>query len=214
MTDKTPMKIDLHVHTHPKSPCSNIRPQDLVEEAQRIGLDGFCLTEHQILWDQEEVTRLFAHSGIKVFRGVEITTAQGDVLVYGLERSIEGVVTVQELAETVKEAGGFAVAAHPFRGFKVFGVGQLGMTLDQAVKKKILQYVDAIEVGNGRVTETENALAAAVAEKTGLQKTAGSDAHELTALGSWVTDFEEEFDDEQGLVAALKSGRYTVFSLR
>jgi len=208
------MRIDLHVHTAPKSPCSNIRPRDLIEEAKRIGLDGFCLTEHQLLWDAGEVARLAEDSGVKIFRGVEITTAQGDVLVFGLEREIRDIITIQELNEMVREAGAFAIAAHPFRGFKMFGVGQLGLSLDQAVKKKILRFVDAVEVGNGRVTAQENELAGQVAEKAGLLKTAGSDAHELSALGTWVTVFEQEFADEKGLVEALRSGRYSVASLR
>ena len=52
------MLIDLHVHTSPRSLCSNIDPEELVQEAKRIGLDGFCLTEHQVLWDWEEVVGL------------------------------------------------------------------------------------------------------------------------------------------------------------
>ena len=91
------MRIDLHVHTSPRSPCSNINPAELIEEAKRIGLDGFCLTEHQVLWDWEEVVRLAGNKGIKIFRGNEITTAQGDILVFGLDQDIKGIITIQEL---------------------------------------------------------------------------------------------------------------------
>jgi predicted metal-dependent phosphoesterase TrpH len=210
----TSMRIDLHVHTFPKSPCSNINPEELVQEAKRIGLDGFCLTEHQVLWDWDEVIQLAGDHGIKIFRGNEITTAQGDVLVFGLDQNIQGIITVQELHQILKSNDGFSIAAHPFRGFKVFGIGQLGLSLDQAVKKKVLQFVDAVETGNGRVTEIENDLSGQVAEKLGLLKTAGSDAHEIGALGTWVTDFEKEFDTEADLVKELKAGHYTVGSLR
>ena len=47
-----------HVHTYPKSQCSKIDPKDLIAEAKRIGLDGFCLTEHQVLWDINELEQL------------------------------------------------------------------------------------------------------------------------------------------------------------
>ena len=130
------MLIDLHVHTSPRSLCSNIDPEELVQEAKRIGLGGFCLTEHQVLWDWDEIAKLAGDKGIKIFRGNEITTAQGDVLVFGLDKDIKGIITIQELSEIVKSVNGFSVAAHPFRGFKMFGVGQLGLTLDQACKKK------------------------------------------------------------------------------
>ena len=208
------MRIDLHVHTYPKSQCSKIDPKSLIAEAERIGLDGFCLTEHQVLWDDEELKELAGDSNVKIFSGNEITTAQGDVLTFGFYEDIKGIITVAELSEAVKAAGGFSIAAHPFRGFKTFGFGQLEMSLDRASKKKILQFVDAVEVKNGRVTENENDVALKVAQKLGLLQTAGSDAHELDALGTWVTVFENDINNEADLVRELKSGRYTTGTLR
>lgn len=208
------MRIDLHVHTWPKSQCSKINPLDLVREAVRIGLDGFCLTEHQVLWDPGEVRKLAEDNGIKIFRGNEFTTAQGDVLTFGFYEDIKEIITVAELCEKVRAAGGFSIAAHPFRGFKTFGFGQLDMSLDQACKKKILQFVDAVEIKNGRVTEKENEVASKVAGKLGLRATAGSDAHELDALGTWVMVFEKDLETEEDLVDALKGGAFSVETLR
>ena len=208
------MRIDLHVHTYPRSQCSSINPADLVQEAKRIGLDGFCLTEHQVLWHENEVTKLAEDNGIRIFRGNEITTSQGDVLVFGLEKDIEGIITVQELHEEVNAINGFSIAAHPFRGFKAFGPGQLDMSLDQACKKKVLQYVDAIEIKNGRVTEEENELSLKVSEHLGLPGTAGSDAHELDALGTWVTIFEKNIRTDADLVKELRARNFTIGSVR
>jgi len=208
------MRIDLHGHTSPRSPCSNIDPLHLLEEAVRIGLDGLCLTEHQVLWDPDEVKKLADGFGVRLFRGNEITTAQGDVLVFGLEENIQGVITIQELHQKVQAAGAFSIAAHPFRGFKVFGLGQLGLTLDQACKKKVLQFVDAVEIRNSRVTEKENEVAAQVAEKLGLVGTAGSDAHHLDDLGTWVTVFENPIETETDLIRELRSGKFTFGSAR
>jgi predicted metal-dependent phosphoesterase TrpH len=208
------LKIDLHVHTFPRSQCSKIDPEDLIQEAKQIGLDGFCLTEHQVLWSPDEAARLAGESGIKVFRGNEITTAQGDVLVFGLEKDIKGIITVQELSEEVRAVGALSIAAHPFRGFKVFGFGQLDMSLDQACKKKILQFVDAVEVRNGRVTEQENEVALNVSKSLGLLGTAGSDAHERNALGTWVMDFENEFETEADLIRELRAGNFKIVTLR
>ena len=208
------MRIDLHVHTYPKSQCSKINPEELIDEALRIGLDGFCLTEHQRLWDVAELEELTKDSGIKVFVGNEITTAQGDVLTFGFYEDIQGIITAEALYQKVCEAGGIAISAHPFRGFKTFGFGQLEMSLEKACKKKILQFVDAIEVKNGRVTEKENEVALKVAQKLGLLTTGGSDAHELSALGTWVTVFENNIENEAQLVEALKAGAHTIDTLR
>jgi predicted metal-dependent phosphoesterase TrpH len=208
------LRIDLHVHTWPKSQCSKINPEDLVSEARRIGLDGFCLTEHQSLWDLEEIARLAGESGITILRGNEITTAQGDVLVFGLYKDIRGIITAEELHREVREAGAFSIAAHPFRGFKVFGFGQLDMSIEQASKKKILQFVDAVEVKNGRVTDQENDVALNVSKRLDLLATAGSDAHELDALGTWIVDFKTDIQSENDLVSELRKGQYTIGTLR
>ncbi len=204
------MKIDLHLHTHPRSQCSYINPVDLVTEAKKIGLDGICLTEHQVLWDAEAVRELERNSGLKIFRGNEITTAQGDVLVFGLEKDIQGIVTIQELQQEVKAAGAYSVLAHPFRGFKTFGISDLQMSLDQACKKKALQFVDAVEIMNGKVTLQDNEMARKVAEKLGLPGTGGSDAHNIDDIGTYATVFEQTIENDRQLVEALQSGNYTV----
>jgi len=203
------VKIDLHVHTLPRSKCSSLDPAELIEEAKTIGLDGFCLTEHQALWDIGEVKELAQDSGIRIFRGNEITTAQGDILVFGLEEDIQGVITAKALQKKVIESGGFSIAAHPYRGFKTFGIGQLEMSLDQACKKKVIQYVDAVEIRNGKVSDKENEMAFNVAARMKMPGTAGSDAHRKEDVGTWVTIFKRDITDEADLVAELRAGRFT-----
>jgi hypothetical protein len=208
------MRIDLHVHTRPRSSCSGIDPQDLGAEARRIGLDGVCLTEHQSLWDPAEVRALARESGVRFFRGNEITTNQGDILVFGFEEDVKGVVSIQDLRPAVEAAGGLMIAAHPFRGFLLFGIAQLQMSLEQAAHRSVFRQVDGLEILNCKVTEPENAMARRVAEHLGLLGVAGSDAHRLEELGRCVTVFEGEISTEVELIAALRERRFTVGSLR
>ena len=202
------MRIDLHIHTSPLSACSYIDPHELVREARRLELDGICLTEHQVVWNPKEVNNLAREGGIKVFRGNEYTTNQGDVLVFGFYEDIKELMLIQELREMVKKAGGFMIAAHPFRGFKTFGIGRLQMTVDQACKRKMFEFVDAIEVHNGKLSADENDMARKVSEKLRLPGTAGSDAHRLDEIATAVTIFENDIRDEIQLVEALHSGRF------
>ncbi len=208
------MRIDIHVHTWPRSQCSDIQPADLIAEAKRIGLDGFCLTEHQVLWDLDELKELGDAQGIRIFRGNEITTAQGDVLVFGLDKDIQGIITVKKLQKEVEAAGAFSIAAHPFRGFKTVGMGQLELGLEQAAKKKVLKHVNAVEIRNGKVSDQDNNLAERVAEALGLPGTAGSDAHQTDELGTWVTEFENDITDDAQLLEALHTGSFSVGSAR
>ena len=203
------MRIDLHIHTSPRSACSYIEPLELIKEAQRLNLDGICLTEHQVLWDSGDVEKLAREGGIKIFRGNEFTTNQGDILVFGLYKDIKELLMIQELREKVKSAGGFMIAAHPFRGFKTFGIGQLQMTVEHACKRKVLEFVDAIEVGNGKLSPDENDMARKVSEKLDLPGTGGSDAHRVDEVGKWLTVFEKEIQNELELVQELHAGRFT-----
>jgi len=202
------MKIDLHIHTAPLSACSYIDPQELIQEARRLKLDGICLTEHQVVWNRAEVDRLAEEGGIRIFRGNEFTTNQGDILVFGFYEDIKELLILQELREKVTAAGGYMIAAHPFRGFKTFGIGQLQMTVEQASKRKMLQLVDAVEVGNGKLAPDENEMARKVAEKLGLPGTGGSDAHRVDEIATWVTDFEKDIEDENELLQELHAGRF------
>jgi hypothetical protein len=202
------MRIDLHTHTSPRSPCSNIDPFELVREASRLKLDAICLTEHQVLWQPDEIEELALGAQIGIFRGNEFTTNQGDILVFGFEQDIKDLLMIEELRDRVVAAGGFMIAAHPFRGFKTFGIGQLQMTVEQACKRKVFDFVDAIEIRNGKVSDEENDMAAQVAAQLGLPGTAGSDAHEVDEAGRWTTEFEREIENERQLVEELRAGRF------
>ncbi|HXZ37172.1 MAG TPA: PHP domain-containing protein [Thermodesulfobacteriota bacterium] len=204
------MRVDLHIHTRPKSPCSAIDPSALLQEARRAGLDGICLTEHQNPWSPGEVEELMKAGGIRVFQGNEITTNQGDILVFGYDRDVKGVVPIQDLRKEVEPVGGLMIAAHPFRGFLLFGISQLQLDLEQACKRSVFQHVDGLEIHNCKVTDPENDMARRVAERLGLLGVAGSDAHRLDEVGKCVTIFEREVRAEQELIEEIRAGRFTV----
>jgi predicted metal-dependent phosphoesterase TrpH len=204
------MRVDLHIHTRPKSPCSAIDPSALLEEARRAGLDGVCLTEHQNPWSPAEVEELMRAGGIRLFQGNEITTNQGDILVFGYDHEVKGVVPIQDLRKEVEAVGGLMIAAHPFRGFLLFGISQLQLDLEQACKRSVFQHVDGLEIHNCKVTDPENDMARRVAERLGLLGVAGSDAHRLDEVGKCVTIFEREVRAEQELVEEIRAGRFTI----
>jgi predicted metal-dependent phosphoesterase TrpH len=87
------------------------------------------------------------------------------------------------------------------------------MTVEHACKRKVLEFVDAIEVGNGKLSPDENEMARKVAEKLGLPGTGGSDAHRVDEIGKWVTVFEKEIQNERELVQELHAGRFTAVEM-
>lgn len=202
------MIIDLHVHTSALSPCSNLDPEEAIREAKEIGLDGICFTEHSKLWKSKELLKLSKKWDFPVFCGMEVETREGHILVFGLNNDQPGLLPAGELRKIVASAGGVMVAAHPFRGFLLFGFADLQMTLQNACKRPVFQIVDALETCSGKSTKKENELALAVSEKISLKGVGGSDAHSLPEVGRCVTIFNNRIADQAELVHELKKGNF------
>lgn len=208
------LAIDLHVHTSEASPCSSAPLGDLVTEAKRIGLDGICLTDHNHVWDPKTLAELRQRHDFLILRGNEIATDQGDMLVFGFDEDIKEVMRLDELRKKVLKTGGFIIAAHPFRGFLTFGIGQLGLTPEKAMERPLFQHVDAVEVLNSKVSDKENRFSSQVAGGLGLPGTGGSDAHEVEEVGVYATRFSDTITNEKELVEALKEGSYSPITFR
>jgi predicted metal-dependent phosphoesterase TrpH len=148
--------------------------------------------------------------GIRIFQGNEITTNQGDILVFGYDREVKGVVPIQDLRKEVEALKGLMIAAHPFRGFLLFGISQLQLGVEQACKRTVFQHVDGLEIHNCKVTDPENDMARRVAERLGLLGVAGSDAHRLDEVGRCITVFERKIQNELELIEELRGRRFTV----
>jgi PHP-associated len=206
--------IDLHTHTFPASQCSSINVDDLIVEAKKSGLDAICLTDHNHVWDPKEIEDLKQKHGFHVLGGNEITTDEGDMLVFGMDTPVKGIIKLMDLKKLVDAVDGFLIAAHPFRGFLVFNASQIGLTVEKAMQRSAYQQVHALEVLNGKVTANENQFAGEVAAALGLPVTGGSDAHEISSVGKYATRFNDPIGNEKELVLALKGGEYTPCAFR
>jgi len=198
--------IDLHLHTFPASKCASSQVEEMIEEAKRIGLDAICLTDHNYVWSKDDVNRLMDTHQFLIFRGNEIVTDQGDMLVFGMDEDVRDVIPLVQLKAMVDEKQGFIAAAHPFRGFLTFGAGQLGLTPEKAMARDMFRSVHAVEALNGKVTDQENSLSFQVAQGLGLPATGGSDAHDSSTVGVYATRFKAAISNEAELVKALLAG--------
>jgi len=206
--------VDMHVHTVKGASDSSLTPQQLVEEAHRIGLNGVNISEHDRLWDSHELERFRQESGLFASRAMEVSTDLGHIIVLGLERYAPGIHKAANLRRAVAKAGGFMWWAHPFRHFfdpvhyRRDGRPQPDLTADDAASLPILALVDDLEVANGDCTVQENAFALAVARILGKPGIGASDAHSTHGLGCFTTVFERPLADERELIAELRADRY------
>lgn len=202
------MKFDLHIHTTAYSACSVMSPDEAAIAAKRAGLDGICLTEHNKIWTAEDAAALARKHDLVVIRGVEITTTGGDIVAFGIEEEPDEMWTPAMLKERVDRSDGLAIAAHPFRGFLLFGFSSLSMDIKQAADNPTFSSVHALEICNGMVTDEENELAGKVADELNLIKVGGSDAHKPESVGTCVTEFEDEIRNERDLIKAILAGSF------
>lgn len=189
------MLIDLHVHTK-MSPCSTLPVGDILRNARKFGLDGVCITDHDTMAARHEIQPGRQDDGLLVIIGMEYETRDGDFLLFGAPDSLEIGLPAPVMLESVHQAGGAAVAAHPFRKMR---------PAQEYVLRQGL--ADAVECLNGRNSMEENAMVDSWTARHSFSRTGGSDAHTLEELGRVVTWFETPINSEQDLVDALLSGR-------
>ncbi|HEX2171224.1 MAG TPA: PHP domain-containing protein [Dehalococcoidia bacterium] len=205
------MKFDLHTHTTIHSGCSRLTPQQLVERARAVGLDGLVITEHDAQWTPDAVAELAEQSGLVILTGMEVSTDLGHVLAYGLPKYLPGIYRAKGLREAADEVGAVLIQSHPLRLPVYVGgdfEGKNGHRMDDLLRKPILQLVDSIEIYNAGRPPAENEQAAELAEHLGWKGIGAGDAHTLDAVGACVTVFEEPIRTMADLVHELRAGRY------
>jgi predicted metal-dependent phosphoesterase TrpH len=206
--------VDMHVHTTRGASDSALQPAELIREARRIGLTGVHISEHDRLWDAQELNRFRRESGLVVANGMEVSTDLGHILVLGLDRYVPGIRHAEELRRIVSEAGGYMIVAHPFRHyfdpvhFLRQGAEPFSMTPEEAARLPVFQLVDAVEVANGGNTARENLFALRVARALGKPGTGGSDAHSSQGIGILTTVFERTLESQEQMIGELRAGRF------
>jgi len=194
------MKIDLHCHSK-YSYDTYLEPESVIEEAVLKGLDGVCFTEHHSIAESLPVDRIRAPENFYIFRGIEISTSCGHLLIYGLKDdtwnlwSRNHYLEVEPVIRVVHQLGGICVPAHPFRGYDSFG---------KAVYQ--LSGLDAIETHNGLNSSCQNSKALEAARSLGLPSIGGSDCHTRDRVGAAYTKFENPVRCIEELVEEVKKG--------
>lgn len=193
------LKADLHIHTLRSDHFLLGRmglvdglntPSEMVKMASQKGLDCLAITDHNVLFDWKEAQRLTQKYGVLVIPGVELYLNWKDIIALGIKK-LPQVKDLWEFRKVVHNQGGVLIAPHPCdplgRGPKNF------------------EFFDGVEVVNGFSPYGFKKLVAA-ADKLGIAKTCGSDAHWVGQLG-WVHCWIEADPAIESVIEAIKKGR-------
>ena len=191
---------------------------ELIDGSKSLGLDGICLTDHDIFWTTDEIQKLSSKHNYLVFPGCEINTESGHVLVFGLDRYEFGMHRAEFLHASVEKARGAMIAAHPYRRrFLEEPAERPGVRnemLERASQDKLFQMCQGIEVLNGRGLSIQNGFSIELAGILDIGMTAGSDAHKVEQIGTVATEFQRPVSCLQDLIRELRCGRYQPVDLR
>lgn len=192
-------KYEMHCHTGPVSQCGRVEPKEIVRLYMEQGYSGIVLTDHYspLTWYNHNLFApqrhidfyLQSYREIKdyskdftVMLGIELRHygTGNDYLIYGVE---EDWLTKQgnmmawlekRVYKEVHDMGGLVFQAHPFRPY---------------ITRCNPDYLDGIEIYNGKCDQRTNDKAYEWAKETGKLMVSGSDFHtpKQTAKGGIIT---------------------------
>jgi predicted metal-dependent phosphoesterase TrpH len=150
-----------------------------------------AITDHDEIAGALKALELAPRYGVEVIPGIEITTAEGDLLALNIMENIPRDRSLAETVLRVGERGGFCIAPHPMAsgvGMKSLGAYSILKALrEPGVARTLI----AVEAYNATLLDKiSNHYAHILAERLDLAKTASSDAHVAEAIGLGVTEFD------------------------
>jgi len=179
------LKIDLHVHTHYSQDAKTTLEQ-VVQYAQKKGLDGVAVTDHDTVIGAR---RLIKQKGFLVIPGIEVSSLHGHILGLNITEPVPPKMDMTQTVEKIRRLGGIAVIAHPSVVIKT----GLGTNITST------SHIDAVEVINASAFPflLSTYLSRRLAHRLDLPQTAGTDAHYPEEIGSAYTiiDADSNRDD-------------------
>ena len=200
--------LTVELHSHSALSHDGRDPVELLlEQAAAVGLDALAVTDHDEIDASIAAAEQAADHGLIGIVGMEISSAAGHILAFGIEELIPPGLSYDETLERIHEQGGIAVIPHPFQKSR-HGVAP-HITDDQ------LASADGLEVYNSRLfTGRSNRQAERFAIERGLPMTAGSDAHISEMVGQAVTEVGASDRSADAILEAIRHGRTSVIGHR
>jgi predicted metal-dependent phosphoesterase TrpH len=191
------IKADLHVHTT-YSKDSIITPKELVYYAKQKGLNAVAVTDHNYLEGAYEIAK---KTDFLIIPGVEVSSSDGHIVALNVKELIPRGFSAAETVELIHKAGGVAIACHPHVYFK------------GCLRDKVCSSFDAIEVINARAFPFNNSVKKAeeTAQRLGLSKVAGTDAHYGPQIGYAYTIIETLEPTVEAIAKAIVEGKCQAF---
>ena len=189
------LKADLHIHTEYSMDC-NTPLEKIIQRCLEIGIDCIAVADHGTI---EGALKLKNIAPFTVIIAEEILTPHGEIMGMFLTEGISSGLSVEQTIAHIRAQGGLVCLPHPFDTLR-------HSALDSQIIGTIIEQIDVIEVFNARSPLMRgSAKANILAEKYGLLKSAGSDAHTIAEIGNAYVEMSE-FNGKGEFLQALEKG--------
>ncbi len=166
----------------------------MIERCAAEGFGCVAITDHNEFRAFED--EMDNPEGIIVIPAEEVSSSEGHIVALGIDRRIPRDLGIRETIDAIHEAGGIAIAAHPYRWWS--GLGE----------KNTLAYdFDGIEALNARSIPSANRKSMKLARKIGKPMAAGSDAHTPEKIGHGYVELPDDLTTWQEVMAAIREGK-------
>jgi len=186
----------LHIHTEYSMDC-NTPLEKIINRCLEIGLNCIAVADHGTI---EGALRLKDIAPFTVIVAEEIDTPHGEIMGMFLTEGIPSGLSVEQTLARIRTQGGLVCIPHPFDTFRQ-------SALDGRIIETIIDQIDVIEVFNARSPlQRDSTKANLFAEKYGIRKSAGSDAHTVSEIGNAYVEMSE-FSGRDDFLQVLEKGK-------
>jgi predicted metal-dependent phosphoesterase TrpH len=195
---------DLHMHTI-YSYDGTATVAAVLRRAHQVGLDVIAITDHDEMGGALKALEIASNYDLEVIPGIEITTAEGDLLALSITEKVEAGLSLIDTILRVRELGGICIAPHPMAEAMSMKSLSARSILKALRKPEVVETLIGIETYNGTsIDRISNQSAGQLAGRLNIARTGSSDAHILDTIGFGATEFEGH--TAKDLIADLKRG--------
>ena len=190
------LKADLHIHTEYSMDCSTPL-EKIINRCLELGINCIVIADHGTV---EGALKMQSLAPFKVIVAEEILTPHGEIMGMFLKETIPSGLSVEEAISQIRAQGGLVNIPHPFDTFRP-------SALDSGIIEEIVDQIDVIEAFNSRAPLPQSSTKAQTfADKYGIAKSAGSDAHTIGEIGNAYVEMPE-FNGRDDFLQALRTGK-------
>jgi predicted metal-dependent phosphoesterase TrpH len=171
--------------------------EQIVARCVKVGINCIAIADHGTI---EGAQKMQAIAPFPVIVAEEILTPHGEIMGMFLKQGIPSGLSVEQTISQIKAQGGLVCIPHPFCTFRQ-------SALDGNIIEELVGQIDIIEVFNARsLLPRDSTKAQIFAEKHGILKSAGSDAHTPQEIGNAYMEMPE-FNNRDDFLQALEKGK-------